>query len=62
MIAVDGARIVYRRIGKRRTLVVLNGFGVTSADWDLALPDVWSELLDTSGTPNEQTRRLLFLL
>jgi pimeloyl-ACP methyl ester carboxylesterase len=29
---------------------------------DLALPDVWSELLDTSGTPNEQARRLLFLL
>jgi pimeloyl-ACP methyl ester carboxylesterase len=29
---------------------------------DLASPDVWSELLDTSGTPNEQARRLLFLL
>ena len=24
---------------------------------DLALPDVWSELLDTSATPNEQARR-----
>ena len=29
---------------------------------DLALPDVWSELFDTSGTPNEQARCLLFLL
>jgi pimeloyl-ACP methyl ester carboxylesterase len=29
---------------------------------DLAAPDVWSKLIDTSGTPNEQARRLLFLL
>jgi pimeloyl-ACP methyl ester carboxylesterase len=29
---------------------------------DLASRDVWSELLDTSGAPNEQARRLLFLL
>lgn len=29
---------------------------------DLALPGVWSELIDTSGTPNEQARRLFFLL
>jgi len=29
---------------------------------DLASPDVWSELVDTSGTLNEQARRLLFLL
>ena len=29
---------------------------------DLASPDVWSELVDTSGTPNEQARRLFFLL
>src|SRR5262249_27735867 len=29
---------------------------------DIASPDVWSELIDTSGTPNEQARRLLFLL
>jgi pimeloyl-ACP methyl ester carboxylesterase len=152
-VAVDGAQIVYRRIGKGRPLVILNGFGATSADWDpsfidrlassnelillnnrgigsstddgqsfdiakladdtaqvieslgieranvlgwsmggfiaqafalkyadrinklvllstdfggieadLASPYVWSELLDTSGTPNEQARRLLFLL
>jgi pimeloyl-ACP methyl ester carboxylesterase len=27
-----------------------------------ASPDVWSQLIDTSGTPNEQARRLLFLL
>jgi pimeloyl-ACP methyl ester carboxylesterase len=152
-VAVDGARIVYRRIGKGRPLLVLNGFGATSADWDpsfidrlgssnelmllnnrgiggstddgqpfdiakladdaaqviealgfehvsvlgwsmggfiaqalavkyadrvdklvllstdpggieadLASPDVWSELIATSGTPGEQARRLLFLL
>jgi pimeloyl-ACP methyl ester carboxylesterase len=29
---------------------------------DLASPDVWSELVDSSGTPNEQAWRLLFLL
>ena len=29
---------------------------------DLASPDVWSGLVDTSGMPNEQARRLLFLL
>jgi pimeloyl-ACP methyl ester carboxylesterase len=31
-------------------------------DADLASPAVWSELIDTSGTPREQARRLLFLL
>ena len=153
MIEVDGARIVYRRIGKGRPLMILNGFGATSADWDpsfidrlassnelillnnrgiggstddgqpfdietlatdaahvietlgiecvsvmgwsmggfiaqafalnyadrinklvllstdsggieadLASPDVWSELVDTSGTPSEQARRLFLLL
>jgi pimeloyl-ACP methyl ester carboxylesterase len=152
-VAVDGARIVYRRIGKGRPLLVLNGFAATNADWDpafierlassnelillnnrgigsstddgqsfdiekladdamhvihaigirrtsvmgwsmggfiaqafavkyvdrvdklvllstepggteadLASPDVWSKLLDRSGTPNEQARRMLFLL
>src|SRR5215468_753515 len=39
MIAVDGARIVYRRIGTGRPLVVLNGFGATSADWDPSFVD-----------------------
>lgn len=153
MIEFDCARIVYRRVGKGRPLVLLNGFAATSADWDpsfidrlassnqlillnnrgiggstddgqpidiatlaadaagviktlgieranvigwsmggfiaqalalnypdhvdklvllstdsggteadLASPDVWSALLDTSGTPNEQARRLIFLL
>ena len=153
MVAVDGAQIGYRRLGKGRPLLVLNGFAATSADWDpsfidrlassnelillnnrgiggstddgqsfdietladdaarvietldikrasvmgwsmggfiaqafvvkyadrvdklvllstdlggieadLALPEVWSKLLDTSGAPNEQARRLLFLL
>jgi pimeloyl-ACP methyl ester carboxylesterase len=152
-IAIDGAQIVYRRLGKGPPLLVLNGFAATSSDWDpsfierlassnelillnnrglggsiddgqpfsiaklaadvahvievlgieranvlgwsmggfiaqafavtyadrvhklvllstdlggpeadLASPDVWSALLDTSGTPNEQAKRLLFLL
>jgi len=152
-VAVDGAQIVYRRVGKDQPLLLLNGFAATSADWDpsfinrlassnelillnnrgidgltddghpfdiaklaadsarvietlgikranvmgwsmggfiaqavavnyadrvnklvllstdpggmeadLASTDVWSELLDVSGTPNEQARRLLFLL
>ena len=152
-IAVDGAQIVYRRVGNGRPLLVLNGFAATSADWDpsfidrlassnelillnnrgiggstddgqlfdiekladdvaqvietlgverasvmgwsmggfiaqafavryadrvdkvvllstdpggieadLASHDVWSELLDTSGTPDEQAKRMLFLL
>jgi pimeloyl-ACP methyl ester carboxylesterase len=39
MIEVDGARIVYRRIGKGRPLLVLNGFGATSADWDPSFID-----------------------
>ena len=39
MIAVDGARIAYRRIGKGRPLVVLNGFGATGADWDPSFID-----------------------
>ena len=29
---------------------------------DLASPVVWSKLIDSSGTPDEQARRLLFLL
>ena len=152
-VAVDGSQLVCHRIGGGRPLLVLNGFGATSANWDpsfidrlassnelillnnrgiggstddgqpfdiakladdaahviealgfehvsllgwsmggfiaqafalnyanhvdklvllstdpsgieadLASPDVWSELIDTSGTPNEQARRLLFLL
>lgn len=152
-VTVDGAQIAYRRLGKGRPLLVLNGFGATSADWDpsfidrlsssnelilldnrgiggstdngqsfdiakladdaarvieaididrasvmgwsmggfiaqafavkyadridklvllstdpggieadLASPDVWSGLVNTSGTPNEQARRLIFLL
>lgn len=152
-VPVDGSQIVYRRVGKGRPVLVLNGFAATSSDWDpffidelassnelilldnrgiggstdngqsfdidklaadaarvietlgfervsvigwsmggfiaqslavqyanridklvllstdpggieadLASPNVWSELLDTSGTPNEQARRLLFLV
>src|SRR6476646_3154464 len=153
IIEVNGARVVYHRTGQGRPLVVLNGFGATSADWDpsfidrlassnelillnnrgiggstddgrpfdiaklaadaarvietlgierasvmgwsmggfiaqafalnyadrvdklvllstdsggieadRASPEVWSKLVDTSGTPNEQARRLFFLL
>jgi pimeloyl-ACP methyl ester carboxylesterase len=31
---VDGAQIAYRRIGNGRSLLILNGFAATSADWD----------------------------
>src|SRR4029453_12190416 len=151
-VAVDGAQLVYHRIGGGRPLLVLNGFGAARATWDppffyppgssnelillnnrgiggstddgqsfdiakladdtaqvietlgfehvsvlgwsmggfiaqalavkyaarvdklvllstdpggteadLASPEVWSTLLDASGTPNEQTRRMFFL-
>jgi len=42
--------------------LVLLSTDLGGVDADLAAPDVWSELIDTSGTPNEQARRLLFLL
>jgi pimeloyl-ACP methyl ester carboxylesterase len=38
-VAVDGARIVYRRIGKGQPLLLLNGFAATSADWDPSFID-----------------------
>jgi pimeloyl-ACP methyl ester carboxylesterase len=38
-IQVDGARIAYRRIGKGRPLVILNGLAATSADWDPSFVD-----------------------
>ena len=38
-VAVDGAQIVYRRIGKGRPVLVLNGFAATSADWDPSFID-----------------------
>ena len=40
MIEVDGVRIAYRRIGKGRPILVLNGFAATSADWDPSFIDV----------------------
>jgi pimeloyl-ACP methyl ester carboxylesterase len=33
-IEVESAKIVYRRLGNGRPLLVLNGFGATSSDWD----------------------------
>ena len=33
-IQVDGAQIVYRKVGNGRPLLVLNGFAATSADWE----------------------------
>jgi len=38
-IPVNGAQIGYRRIGKGRPLLVLNGFAATSADWDPSFID-----------------------
>jgi pimeloyl-ACP methyl ester carboxylesterase len=38
-VAVDGAQLVYHRIGGGRPLLVLNGFGATSADWDPSFID-----------------------
>jgi pimeloyl-ACP methyl ester carboxylesterase len=33
-IQVESAKIVYRRLGNGRPLLVLNGFGATTSDWD----------------------------
>ena len=65
-VAVDGARIVYRRIGKGRPLLVLNGFGATSSDWDPSFIDRLASsneliLLNNRGTRMDRhaaTRRL----
>jgi pimeloyl-ACP methyl ester carboxylesterase len=38
-VQVDGAQIVYRRIGSGRPLLMLNGFAATSADWDPSFID-----------------------
>ena len=38
-IPVDGGRIAYRRLGRGRPLLVLNGFAATSADWDPSFID-----------------------
>src|SRR5436853_5651527 len=38
-VAVDGAQLVCHRIGGGRPLVLLNGFGATSADWDPSFID-----------------------
>jgi len=38
-VAVDGGKIGYRVIGKGPPLVVLNGFGAASTDWDPSFID-----------------------
>ena len=47
MIEVDGARIVYRRIGKGRPLVILNGFGTLMSSMENVFESV-SWPLETS--------------
>ena len=42
--------------------IILLSTDAGGADADLASPAVWSQLIDTSGTPHEQARRLLSLL
>ena len=44
----------------RKLILLSTDSGGTDAD--LASPAVWSQLIDTSGTPHEQARRLLSLL
>ena len=46
------------RVG--RLILLSSDLGGTDAD--LASPSVWSQLIETSGTPHEQARRLLSLL
>jgi pimeloyl-ACP methyl ester carboxylesterase len=53
-IAVDGARIAYRRMGSGRPLLLLNGLAATNADWDPAFVERLSSandlvLLDNRG-------------
>jgi len=53
--------IALQRPGRINKLILLStDFG--GAEADLASTEVWSQLIDTSGTPNEQARRLLSLL
>lgn len=33
-VSVESAKIVYRRLGNGRPLLILNGFGATGSDWD----------------------------
>ena len=47
-----------RRINK----LILLSTAPAGADADRASPEVWSQLIDMSGTPHEQARRLLSLL
>ena len=44
------------------TKLILLSTDPGGADVDIASPDVWSQLIDMSGTPHEQARRLLSLV
>ena len=50
------------RVDKLVDKLVLLSTDPGGIEADLAAPDVWFELIDTSGTPDEQAQRLLFLL
>lgn len=56
------AQILGVRHPDRVSKLVLLSTDPGGADADPASPDVWRQLLDTSGTPHEQARRLLSLL
>src|ERR1043166_212601 len=42
-VEVDGAQIAYRRVGKGRPLLVLNGFAATDSDWEPSTSTVANE-------------------
>jgi pimeloyl-ACP methyl ester carboxylesterase len=53
--------LAFQRPGRINKLILLST-ALGGADADRASPEVWSQLIDMSGTPHEQARRLLSLL